>query len=371
MTTKRVALWRVCAVAVAIASAICLGDEVLQQISPLPTEYFPLFQFVTMRWSGSGDVTAPLRAVEVELPAEGASTSGCEVSDFSGFPPGSIALLRQGTCDFSLKAQNAVGAGAVGAIIIMDSQSLRGTLSAPGVSIPVVGTTPDVGENLNDLIQAGEVVIHMFVAPNVLSPAKMWVGLKNSAAVGLRFDVKVDVFDDGGLLATGFLDNQSAGSRGFDNALLKTIELVSGDSSGYPYDQGTLSVTISVRKSCSERGHNSGAVRFWYNGQPTDAGPTRDAGSRIDARLDSRLSSGDYFLRENSILDLTAGSTRLAADAFLNSRFACPGRPYQELGTWGLLPTPTPTPGSPCPICPTPTTTPAPAGGGTLKPIPR
>lgn len=309
-----------------------------------------------MRWSGSGDVAAFVQAVDAAAPWEGDSTSGCEASDFTGFLPGNIALMRQGACNFSVKAQNAVTAGAVGAIIFLLNPESRGMLGSPGITIPVVAV---FFNDLYDLTQAGHVVMRMSVTPRVVGPAKIWIGVKcgdrkparaceNSAAVGLPVDVRTEVFDEGGLLATGFLDNQTTGGGGFDNALLKTIALTFGDASENLYESAIA--TISVRRSCSGSGHKSGSVRLWYNGQPIDTGPTRDAGSRFDARLFSRL-SGDYFLREDLLLEPTPGSSRRFAEASVDRRFPCPGRPYKELGTWSL---PTPSP-----------------GGGTLKPVPR
>jgi uncharacterized membrane protein len=54
----------------------------------------------TLVSSGSGDVTGPLRSVNLRLDAESpmASDSGCETVDFQDFEPGSVALIRRGTC---------------------------------------------------------------------------------------------------------------------------------------------------------------------------------------------------------------------------------------------------------------------------------
>ena len=56
------------------------------------TDYSP------MSYSGSGDITATLQAVDVNLAGDRASTSGCEDSDFDSFTPGNIALVQRGTC---------------------------------------------------------------------------------------------------------------------------------------------------------------------------------------------------------------------------------------------------------------------------------
>lgn len=113
--------------------------------------------FSTMTYSGAGDVTAPIEAVDVTIPPDAqsnTSTSGCESSDFDSFAKGSIALLQRGTCTFADKARNAEAAGAVGVVIFNEGQAGRqenfaSTLdpSAPA-TIPVVSSSYAVGATL-------------------------------------------------------------------------------------------------------------------------------------------------------------------------------------------------------------------------------
>lgn len=133
-----------------------LSPSALEQLAPVAKIYVTSDDFLIMAHSGSGDVTAPVFAVDVIVPPTPgvASTSGCEAADFAGFPAGDIALLQRGTCAFLTKAQNAAAAGA-SAVIIFDSgqagatAALDGTLIAPGaVAIPVVGTSYAVGVEL-------------------------------------------------------------------------------------------------------------------------------------------------------------------------------------------------------------------------------
>src|SRR3989344_5859207 len=57
-----------------------------------------------------------------------------------------------------------------------------------------------------------------------LSPANIWIGLKNSDDVGTRFDLKAEVYKNGTeLVSSGQLDNVWGGSSGFNNANLQTI----------------------------------------------------------------------------------------------------------------------------------------------------
>ena len=162
-------------------------------------------------------------------------------------------------------------------------------------------------------------------ALTALSPAKVWIGLKNSDDVGLRVDLRAEVFVKVGatetLVGSGDLLNQPAGSSGFNNAALHTIPLtLTNGSANFPAG-AALEVKVSVRRTCSGPGHNSGTVRLWYNGQKVDSGPTRDAGSRFDATIGGQ--TDDYFLRTGLGLSTSAGSPRTSVDQFVNSAVSC------------------------------------------------
>jgi Zn-dependent M28 family amino/carboxypeptidase len=110
----------------------------------------------TLADSGSGDVTARLRAVDLKLGATptAASASGCEASDFRDFERGAVALVRRGTCQFQVKVDNAVAAGAAGVIIMNEGTEGRidvfsGRLNKP-VAVPVVGVPFEFGKALAD-----------------------------------------------------------------------------------------------------------------------------------------------------------------------------------------------------------------------------
>ncbi|KGN41820.1 hypothetical protein N801_04640 [Knoellia aerolata DSM 18566] len=147
-----------------------LSDPVFQQVSPNAVTYVPGEDFFTAEYSGSGDVTAPLEAVDLVLPPgaqASTSTSGCEASDFDGFTSGNVALVQRGTCDFSVKAANAFDAGAVGVIIFNEGQEGRTeTLSATlgdtfSDDLPVIGTSFEIGNELASLLDAGPVTVRL------------------------------------------------------------------------------------------------------------------------------------------------------------------------------------------------------------------
>ena len=150
-----------------------LAAPVLEQVSPNPTTYVEGVDFATMDYSGSGNVTALIQPTNDIVippgPTASTSNSGCEASDFTGFVAGRIALVQRGTCNFSVKAANAQAAGAVGVIIFNEGQPDRsdllfGTLGGPVVTIPVVGTTFALGNELYSLYQSGDVTMHIFTS---------------------------------------------------------------------------------------------------------------------------------------------------------------------------------------------------------------
>ena len=147
-----------------------LSTPEFAQVSPNSILYEPNVDFFTADYSGSGDVSAPLQAVDLVLPPgpeASTSTSGCEPEDFADFDAGNIALVQRGTCDFSVKADNAFDAGAVGVIIFNEGQegrteTLAATLGAEfDDPIPVVGTSFAIGDELAALLEEGEVVVHL------------------------------------------------------------------------------------------------------------------------------------------------------------------------------------------------------------------
>lgn len=119
-----------------------------------------------LSYTPGGEVTAEVTPVDVIVPISGgenSSDSGCQPSDFDGFPAGNIALIQRGSCAFIDKASNAQAAGAVGVIVFNEGQSGRrgvveGTLGDPGdLSIPVIGASYAVGVELVEAIALGPV----------------------------------------------------------------------------------------------------------------------------------------------------------------------------------------------------------------------
>ena len=151
-----------------------LSEPVFDQVSPNPTVYPPndLGGFFTMTYSGPGDATAliqPTNDIVIPPAPDPSSTSGCEDADFTGFVAGNIALIQRGTCTFQEKALNAIDAGAAGVIIFNEGQpgrteAVAGTLGSPeGITVPVIGTSFAIGEDLYTSDLTGDVTVHLAV----------------------------------------------------------------------------------------------------------------------------------------------------------------------------------------------------------------
>jgi Zn-dependent M28 family amino/carboxypeptidase len=142
-----------------------VGDAtppVFQRLTAPTATYVDGVDYATISYSGSGDVSAPLWAVDllVPSPAANASTSGCEASDFAGFAAGSIALMQRGTCTFRQKTENAIAAGAVGAVIFNEGNPGRillnfGTMNPPPVNLPAITTSFTLGDSLRNGVLSG------------------------------------------------------------------------------------------------------------------------------------------------------------------------------------------------------------------------
>jgi Zn-dependent M28 family amino/carboxypeptidase len=142
-----------------------LAAPELERVKPRPRTFTAGTEFLTLDYSGSGNVSGrvvPTKDVLIPPPAAPGSTSGCEPADFLPAPgPGSIALIQRGTCTFFDKVTNAKAAGYAAVIVFNEGQAGRtdlfgGTLGAP-VSIPAVSTSFAIGKELVEQARAGQV----------------------------------------------------------------------------------------------------------------------------------------------------------------------------------------------------------------------
>jgi Zn-dependent M28 family amino/carboxypeptidase len=132
--------------------------------------------YSTLAYSGSDQIEAPVAAVDLLVPSPrpNASTSGCETSDFAGFPRGAVALLQRGACRFKQKVANAVAAGASAVVVFNEGNERRrglfpGTLGPPQVGVPALSTSFAVGDALRNGRRGGPTGVTVRLRTNVLA----------------------------------------------------------------------------------------------------------------------------------------------------------------------------------------------------------
>ena len=134
-----------------------VGPSALEQVAPTPTTYVEDTDFAATPQSEEGDVTAAVTPVDLQLGLGNTSSSGCEASDFAGFPSGNIALIQRGTCTFEIKGENAAAAGA--SAILFFNQGDTAAEARQGIpsvtlgngytgGIPALSATYPLGEQL-------------------------------------------------------------------------------------------------------------------------------------------------------------------------------------------------------------------------------
>ena len=127
--------------------------------------------FRPMIFSASGQFSGGLEAVRFDTdpgPLSGPGV-GCGEDDFAAVPRAAILLVRGGGCSARDVVDHAVAAGARGLIISYPSWTaeavLRPTLRTPDVTIPVIGTTWQMGLALNQVAEAnGQVTLNVRTA---------------------------------------------------------------------------------------------------------------------------------------------------------------------------------------------------------------
>jgi Zn-dependent M28 family amino/carboxypeptidase len=318
-----------------------LAPTTFERVSPDPEVYTAADDFEIMDYSGSGDVTGalvPTNDIQVPPGAEASSsTSGCEPEDFT---PASttevqVALVQRGTCDFVVKAENAETAGYDAVVIMNEGQegrqdTLLGTLGGVGVTVPVIGTSFAVGEELYALTQAGEVVVH--VVTSTQSETRTTANLIADTKTG-RTDrvVVVGAHLDSVPEGPGINDNGS-GSSAILEAALQMAELDmqprnqvrfawwGAEESGLVGSQHYVdSLTARQRKDIAvnlnfDMVGSPNYVRFVYDG---DASDTESLGSTGSGVVEDVFV--DYFDSQGLESEPTAFDGRSDYDAFISA----------------------------------------------------
>lgn len=124
--------------------------------------------------------------------------------------------------------------------------------------------------------------------PIVCPEADVWVGLTNSDDVGIKFDLRAEIYRTpagGGsrvLVSSGNVASVPGGGAGFNNARLDVIPLQQPTA----FESGDqIDFVLSVRNACVGSGKNSGRARLWFNDPAANSRLTVDASRTYYLRM--------------------------------------------------------------------------------------
>ena len=173
-----------------------------------------------------------------------------------------IALIRRGTCNFVVKQQNALDAGAIGVVLYNNADT--GLLTPAAIpQIPVVFVTRADGELINDRLAVGPVDLTWTV--DLVQTANPTAGLASSfTSYGLtaELDVKPDVAAPGGFIRSTYpLERGGAAT-------------LSGTSMASPHTAGAVALMLEANPSLSaaeirEALQNTADPAVWSGNPPT------------------------------------------------------------------------------------------------------
>ena len=322
-----------------------LAPAEMERVSPNPRVYDNEgddAEVVTMDYSGNGDVEGNLVPTnDIVIPPgakAGSSNSGCEPEDFpaaSATQP-EIALIQRGTCDFHVKAENAQDAGYDAAIIFNEGQdgrqeTLLGTLTADNEStIPVVGTSFAIGEELYSMLQDGAVTMRVATL-GVIERDQPTANLIAATKTGQTDrQVVVGAHLDSVQEGPGINDNGSGTAQDLEIALqMARLGIRPRNQVVFAFwgaeESGLVGSQFYVDSLTQREVKNTAVnltfdmvgspnyVRFVYDGDASDTDSTGSTGSGVVEKV-----FNDYFASQSLATEPTAFDGRSDYDAFVN-----------------------------------------------------
>jgi Zn-dependent M28 family amino/carboxypeptidase len=313
-----------------------------QRLAPSPRDFVANEDFITMDYSETGDVTGTLVATnDIVIPpgAEAStSSSGCEPGDFvpaSATEP-QVALIQRGTCDFTVKATNAQEAGYDAAVIFNEGQpgrdeTLAGTLGATDEStIPVIGTSFAIGEELYNQVNAGTVTVRVATTTEIRRDVPTANLIAKTKTGRTDRQVVVGSHLDSVQEGPGINDNGSGTAQDLEIALqMAKLNIRPANQTVFAFwgaeESGLIGSQFYV-DSLTPREVKGTAVnlnfdmvaspnfvRFVYDGDASDTESLASTGSGVveDVFL-------DYFASQTMPVEPTAFDGRSDYDAFIN-----------------------------------------------------
>lgn len=170
---------------------------------------------------------------------------GCAAYPANTFA-GAIAVIRRGTCSFTIKADNARNAGAI--VVVIANNAAGGIIpSVPGATIPVFGVTQDEGNALRDfgLANPSTATAGILYPPLVLPNTADALGAFSSRGPAGTFDlVKPDITAPGVSILAAVAGTTITG---FEQAL----DLYNGTSMASPHQAGAAGLIRQARPGWS------------------------------------------------------------------------------------------------------------------------
>jgi Zn-dependent M28 family amino/carboxypeptidase len=319
-----------------------LAEPEFQRLDPDPQDYVANEDFITMSYSGSGDVTGTLVATnDIVIPpgaTASSSSSGCEPGDFApaSATEDQVALIQRGTCDFRVKAENAEAAGYDAAIVFNEGQpgreeTLAGTLTTDNAStIPVIGISFALGEELYAQLAAGDVTVRVATTTEINRDVETSNLIAKSKTGRTDRQVVVGAHLDSVPEGPGINDNGSGTSQNLEIALkLAALGIAPTNQVVFAFwgaeEAGLVGSQFYVDSLSAREVKNTAVnlnfdmvgspnfVRFVYDGDASDTASLASTGSGVveDVFL-------DYFSSQDLAAEPTAFDGRSDYDAFIS-----------------------------------------------------
>jgi subtilisin family serine protease len=208
--------------------------------APVPANLAPV---LVNQGSGGVSFGATIPGTTPLLISAGINTTsdGCAAYPANAFA-GAIAVIRRGTCSFSIKVNNAAAAGAV-AVVIANNAAGVIIPSVPGTTIPVFSVTQAEGDALRNFGQANPTTTTAqitFPALPVPNTADALAAFSSRGPAGVFNIMKPDVTAPGVSVLAAVSGTALTGS---ENA----VDLLSGTSMASPHQAGAAALIRQAR----------------------------------------------------------------------------------------------------------------------------
>lgn len=217
------------------------------------------------------------------------ASDGCAAYPANTFA-GGIAVVRRGTCSFSIKVNNASAAGAI-AVVIANNQAGVILPSVPGTTVPVFSVTQTEGDNLRNFGQANpttttaQISFPAIPLPNV---ADALAAFSSRGPAGNFNLLKPDVTAPGVSVIAAYAGTTISG---FENL----VDSISGTSMASPHQAGSVALIRQARPAWTPMEVKSALAMtatstVYLEDQVTLANPFARGSGRI--RVDRAINAG-------------------------------------------------------------------------------